>query len=261
MNILEVKNLSICTKEHKIINNINFTIKENTKTGLLGKSGEGKTLTMYALTNLLPKDKFNISGSIILNGKDILLMDNKTRSSYCSKYISIILQNSINALNPYKKISVQFMETIKLHEKKSSEKTVLEAYSILKELGMSGNPDMYKKYPYEFSGGMRQRIAVVLSLLCKPKLLIADEPTTSLDTINQSKFIQYINYICKQRKIALLYISHNPALIGKLCENVLVLNCGNIIEKGKITEVFKNPVRSFTKTLLKTAKELSSEDI
>ncbi|AGT44477.1 ABC transporter ATP-binding protein [Treponema pedis] len=255
-NILQIKNLSVFINGTEILKNIDFTVKEGQSLGIIGVSGSGKTVMMYAITSLLPKLS-EVTGKIIVDGQtDILTLSEKEKRVFCSKNISIILQNSINSLNPYKKIYTQFVETARLYNNSSREKALTKVFSLLEELGMSTKVKDYDKYPHEYSGGMRQQTAIALCLLNSPKILIADEPTTSLDAINQLKFINYIQSVCNKKNITLIYITHNFGLTLKICKDIIVLKDGEIVEKGNPENVFIKPKHVYTEILVNSAKQM-----
>lgn len=255
-NMLEIKNLQVSFGEKQVLKDISFKVKKDRIFGIVGESGAGKSVTMHAITNLLPI-KTKINGEIIFNEEvDILSLNSEDRRNFCSKNIAIILQDSINALNPYKKVYRQLMETYLLHHKVSKKEALDRIFEILKEVGMPFSFSDIDKYPYEYSGGMKQRIAIALCLCCDPKLIIADEPTSSLDAINQLKFVDYINKIMEKREIALIYISHNLGLISNLCQDLIIMKEGSILESGSVEEVFGNPKTDYTKTLIKYTRDI-----
>lgn len=260
-NLIEVNNLKVSTKsksdKKNILNDISFRLKENEILGIVGESGAGKSMAMYALTSLLPENSLSLEGEIkYYKNNDILKMDRNKRQQYCAKNVGIILQDSINALNPYEKIYKQLEETILLHNKISKKEAKNRIYELMKIIGIDADDKLLNKYPHQFSGGMRQRIAIAMAIESNAKILIADEPTTSLDAINQLKFIKFIKKLCKERKISLIYISHNLGLVSQLCDYVLIMKNGQIIEDGKLDLVFSNPREEYTKDLIEKSKRL-----
>ena len=208
-NLVEVNNLKVVIKDKTIIY-ISFRLKQNEILGIVGGSGAGKSMAMYALTSLLPQKNVLVEGEIkYYKNNDILKMNAKERQEYCSKNVGIILQDSINALNPYEKIYKQLEDTILLHNKISKQEAKGIIYELMEMIGIDADDKLLNKYPHQFSGGMRQRIAIAMAIESNAKILIADEPTTSLDAINQLKFIKFIKKLCRERNISLIYISHN----------------------------------------------------
>ncbi|MGL4791930.1 MAG: ATP-binding cassette domain-containing protein, partial [Anaerotignaceae bacterium] len=219
------------------------------------------SMTMYAITGLLPEKNSTISGEIIFHNQfNILKMNSKQKREFCSKNSAIILQNSINALNPNEKIYKQLMETVLLHNKISKQEAMKKILEVLKEVDIEPTEDNLNKYPHQFSGGMRQRIAIAMALQSPAKLLIADEPTTSLDAINQMKLAKLIKRICQQRNLSLIYISHNLGLVDIMCEKVIVIHNGEIVEEGLTKEVFSSPQNAYTKELVEGTKMLLTKE-
>lgn len=260
--ILEVKNLNLKIKDentvHDILNNVSFQLREKQRLGIIGGSGAGKSMTMYALSNLLPEKNIIIDGSICYYGvHDILKMKKKEKRKFCSENTAIILQDSINALNPYEKVYKQMEETVRFHHNMTKEQAREKIKEMMSIIGLDGDMEILNKYPDQFSGGMRQRIAITMALESNANILIADEPTTSLDAVNQKKLVSFIKQICRDRGLTLIFISHNLGLVSMLCENVLVMQNGEIIERGTVEEVFSHPAEPYTKALVNGTKELS----
>ncbi|EEY34989.1 ABC transporter ATP-binding protein [Pseudoleptotrichia goodfellowii] len=234
--ILEVKNLVVSTvnenKKNTILDNVSFTLEKGERLGVIGDSGTGKSVLMLSLTGLLPKNNFEVTGEILYKGKtDLLKFDRKNMRKFTSEKINMILQDSMNILNPYRKISDQITETLIFKEKISKKEAYKKAVKILKDLNISAAEKRIKDYPYQFSGGMKQRIGIALSLLGKADILIADEPTTSLDAINQEKILDKINRHIKENNISLIYISHDMRVISKMSDRIIVMEKGKIIKE------------------------------
>lgn len=248
--ILDVSNLCLDIKSGRkrtaILKNVSFRLHQGQRLGIIGNSGAGKSMTMYALTNLLPEKTTEMTGSIVYYGEnDILKMKRKEKRRYCSEHTAIILQDSLNALNPYRTIYSQMEENI-LHfhpmDKAAAGKRIREMMEVI---GISSDVQTLNKYPRQFSGGMRQRIAIAMALESNAKILIADEPTTALDAINQMNFVRFLDKICRERNLALLFISHNPGLVSMLCEDVLVMKKGEVVDRGPSAEVFERQRDTF----------------
>ena len=233
---LQVKNLAVSTvnenKKNTILDNVSFTLEKGERLGVIGDSGTGKSVLMLSLTGLLPKNNFGVTGEILYKGKtDLLKFDRKNMRKFTSEKINMILQDSMNILNPYRKISDQITETSIFKEKISKKEAYKKAVKILKDLNISAAEKRIKDYPYQFSGGMKQRIGIALSLLGKADILIADEPTTSLDAINQEKILDKINRHIKENNISLIYISHDMRVISKMSDRIIVMEKGKIIKE------------------------------
>ena len=238
-NILELKDFSVSLKNnnHKILNNINMEIKEKEFLGIVGESGSGKTTLLNSIISFLDEKKF------ILDGK-IILFENIE-----------ILQDSINSLNPYEKIEKQLLETYIFHSKEKVTKdfAIEEIKKLLLDVGFEDIDRILNSYPNELSGGMRQRIAIVLVLCTDIKILLADEPTTSLDVVNQFRFIELLKKISKEKGLTLIYVSHDIKVLSKICERIIVLKDGNIVEENDTIQILKEPKNDYTKLLIKAA--------
>ena len=259
--LLDIKDLNVSIKNQKkiipVLNKVTFSVKKGESIGIIGQSGAGKSMTMYAITDLLPPSA-SVTGSIVFYGKDdILQMKAKDRRRYCSKNAAIILQDSINALTPYKKIYDQLEETVIFHHGFSKSEAKDRIYEMMKLFSI--DTDTLGKYPHQFSGGMRQRIAIAMALESDADLLIADEPTTSLDVISQMKFIRFIEKIREEKEITLLYISHNLGLVDMLCDYAYVMKNGEVVEHGTTKEIFSAPKNEYTKEMVNGTKELVSD--
>ena len=245
-----------------ILRDVSFTVGDRELRGIAGESGAGKSMTMYCLTSLLPRRTTRVRGEILFRGEDgtctdLLKLSWKERQRFSAEHTCLILQDSINALNPFERIEAQWLETVLLHDPGQNRTAVRER--ILRQLdtfGIHGGEEVLRKYPHQLSGGMRQRIAIAMALESPAKLLIADEPTTSLDTINQRKIVEFIVELCRRRGLAMLYITHNLGIVQAVCDTVTVMKDGRIIEQGRTAEVFSDPQAAYTKTLLEGTRSL-----
>ena len=257
-NILEFKNFSVFLKNnnHKILNSIDIEIKEKEFLGIVGESGSGKTTLLNSIISFLDKEKFILDGSLTLfENIEIYKMTEKERKEICCKNISMILQDSINSLNPYEKIKNQLLETYIFHSKKkvTNDFAIGEIKKLLLDVGFEDIDRILNSYPNELSGGMRQRIAIVLVLCTDIKILLADEPTTSLDVVNQFRFIELLKKISKKKGLTLFYVSHDIKVLSKICERIIVLKDGNIVEENNTVQILKEPKNDYTKLLIKAA--------
>lgn len=234
-NILEIKNLSVVFKKEKILRNINFFIKEAEIVGIVGESGAGKTTLINAISGFTDREKFKVKGDIkILNSSKNKFIDFRDDENY-KKNISVIPQDAINSLNPYEKIKDQLMETYFLYNKeKDKEKAYNYIKKILEEMNLKDIDKILNSYPNELSGGMKQRIVIILSIMGNKKILLADEPTTSLDTISQHHFMKILKSICISQKLTLIYVSHDLELLSQICKRIVFIKNGEILEE--ITE-------------------------
>jgi len=257
-NILELKDFSVSLKNNnrKILNDINIEIKEKEFLGIVGESGSGKTTLLNSIISFLDEKKFILDGKIILfENIEIYKMSEEQRKEICYKNISMILQDSINSLNLYEKIKKQLLETYIFHskEKVTNDFAIEEIKQLLLDVGFEDIDRILNSYPNELSGGMRQRIAIVLVLCTDIKILLADEPTTSLDIVNQFRFIELLKKISKEKGLTLIYVSHDIKVLSKICERIIVLKDGNIVEENSTIQILKEPKNDYTKLLIKAA--------
>lgn len=263
--VLKIMHLSLSVLRDEghinILDDLSMEIRTGERWAIAGESGAGKSMTMYAITSLLPEKSITITGKILYreeNGAymDILEMPFQKRTAYCAGKVSLIFQDSINALNPFERIGKQWGDTICFHRPMMKKRDALQAMKDrLPVLGLS-DPELLQKYPHQLSGGMRQRIAIAMALESEGNIIIADEPTTSLDAINQRNITQLIKSISVKQGKTLLYISHNLALLDHICTHVAIMQDGRIVEQGRREEVFYNPAHIYTKQLIRETRKL-----
>ena len=261
--LLEVKDLNVSFPtrrgELRAVNGVSYSVRKGEVMGLVGESGGGKSVGVYSIMGLInPPAKVN-SGSALYMGKDMLAMDQKEMQSFRGKEISMIFQNPMSYLDPVFKIEKQMVETIRAHDASISRTEArLQSVNMLREVNIR-NPDrVMNSYPFELSGGMQQRIMIAIALLCDPKLLIADEPTTALDVTIQAQIIQILKRIQKQSGMAMIYITHNFGIVAEICDMVSVMYGGYILEQGTTDDVFYRTAHPYTKMLMKTIPRIDS---
>ena len=258
MKILEVKNLDVTLKNgNKLLDNITFTLKENTILGIIGESGSVKSITTKAILKLLNEKNFKIDGKVLLEGKDIIPLNEKQMQKIRGRKISVIFQNPMTALNPLVKIGNQMIETLKFHFKINKKASYDMAFKTLSLMNFQDIKVVLNSYPYELSGGMLQRVVIAIALSLRPKILIADEPTTALDVDTRDIIIKEILNLKNKFGISIIYITHENEIIKKISDEIVVLKNGKVIEQGAKEKILKNPKEKYTKALLK--KTLSFE--
>ena len=253
---LEYKTAFVIKNDKKILNNINIQIKEKEVLGIVGESGSGKTTLLNSIISFLDMKKFIVIGDISLfENIEIYRISEKERKETCYKNISMILQDSINSLNPYERIEKQLLETYLFHskEKVSNDFALEKIKELLSDVGFEDIDRILKSYPNELSGGMRQRIAIVLVLCTDAKIVLADEPTTSLDVVNQFRFIELLKKISKEKALTLIYVSHDIKVLSKISDRIIVLKDGNVVEENSTAQILKEPKNEYTKLLIKAA--------
>jgi len=252
--LLEVNNLCISTASKNnvksLVKNISFNIRKNEIIGLLGESGSGKSLTSLAILKLLKKDQFKVSGEILFQEKDLLKIEDYKMLKIRGAEISMIFQEPMSALNPTMKIGKQLSEVYKIHQAKSNFNIQKKIKQLIKKVKLEKVENILQKYPHEISGGQKQRIMIIMALACKPKLLIADEPTTALDLTVQKEIIKILQSLQKTENLSILFISHDLKLVSKIAHRLIILKNGEIIEKGVSKDIFKTPKSNYTKALL-----------
>lgn len=262
--LLEVKNLQtefiIPEGTVNAVNGISYTVYKGKNLAIVGESGCGKSVSSMSLLKLIPMPPGLIKGGeVIYNNKDLLKMSEEELQTIRGKEISIIFQDPMTSLNPYMKISEQLIEMITFHlgiDKKSAYNKALEFLKLVKipqaELRMDS-------YPFEFSGGMRQRVMIAIALSCNPKLLIADEPTTDLDVTIQAQVLDLLRELKEEKQLSIILITHDIGLVSEICDDVLVMYAGYIVEKGKMNDIVNNSHHPYTKKLIESVPFLDKD--
>ena len=252
--LLDINNLSVSTTEKEKVQNlikrISFKVKRNEIVGLIGESGSGKSLTSLCILGLLEKNKFNVSGQVLFNGKNILSLDENEMMGIRGSEISMIFQEPMSALNPTMKIGKQLFEIFKAHKKITFEDATKKIKKLIKKVRLDSVEDLLEKYPHQISGGQKQRVMIAMALSCGPKLLIADEPTTALDVTIQKEIIEILKDLQKSENLSILFISHDLKLVSEISDRILIMRRGKIIEQGQKNKIFKSPKENYTKALL-----------
>lgn len=263
MALLEVKNLCVdyATVDGgfvRAVDNVSFSLKKGESMGLAGESGCGKTTVAYSLMKLHRPPAIISSGSIVLDGKNILELNESELEKVRWEEVGMVFQSAMNCLNPVVKIEKQFFEIFKYHKITKNKK---EARALTKELlKMVGIPfDRLSDYPHQLSGGMRQRIVIAMALALKPKLLILDEPTTALDTVVQREILYKIFELKEELGFAILFITHDISLMMELCDNIAIMYAGKIIEKNTAKNILYKPIHPYTYGLKNSFPSLTGE--
>lgn len=252
--LLNIKNLCIAfgnkIKSVEVVHDISFSISENEIVGIVGESGSGKSVSALAIMGLLPKKTTRIKGEIIFCKKNLINQEPKDYRKLRGKDISMIFQEPMSALNPSLKCGFQVSEILQNHLKYSSSRAKKETLLLFEKVKLPRPKDIFNSYPHQISGGQMQRVMIAMAIACKPKLLIADEPTTALDVTVQNEIILLLKELQKETKMSLLFISHDLGLISEIVDRVIVLYNGKIVEKGSVQQIFKTPKDDYTKALL-----------
>jgi peptide/nickel transport system ATP-binding protein len=262
MNILELKDLAIHFKSRAgtvhAVDGANLWLEKGKILGIAGESGCGKTTTALSIPGLLPSNASIERGEILFKGENLVEKTEKEMEEIRWKQISVIFQGAMNALNPLKTVGQQIAEPILLHEKGTSKKEAKErAMELLEQVGISQN--RYFSYPHEFSGGMRQRAMIAMSLACRPELVIADEPVTALDVMIQAQIIKLIKDLSRQYDLSMIIISHDLSVLAELCDQIAVMYAGKVVEYGDTKEVFREPLHPYTIKLMNSFPNIHGE--
>jgi len=251
-NLVSIKNLTINFKgDQNVVDNVNIDIPKGKTVAIVGESGSGKTLSALSILKLLPTNAIIKNGSITFNGKDLLKLPQNEIQKIRGNKISTIFQEPMSSLNPLHKIDKQIKEIITTHNNKtSSEELNQSVVKLLKEVNLEDLMNRPNIYSYELSGGQRQRVMIAMSIANNPDLLIADEPTTALDVTVQQQILKLLNTIQEQRKMSILFISHDLGVVNRIADYIYVMRDGKIIEHGEKTEIFNSPKDSYTKKLV-----------
>ena len=252
--LLEVKNLNIEFHDHilpeSVVDDVSFLIHEGEILGLVGESGSGKSMTALAIAGLLSRHDMKKTGEILFEGKELLTCPRGELRAIQGNEIGMIFQEPMTSLNPVKKIGWQVGESLRIHTELSKEEIKTRVLAMLKEVELEDPELVYEQYPHELSGGMRQRVMIASAMICRPKILIADEPTTALDVTIQAQILALIKRLSDKEGMAVLFISHDLSLVRMLCGRVIVMQQGRIIEEGETQQLFDHPEKEYTKLLI-----------
>ena len=263
--LIEIKNLHTHFYTEagtaKAVDGVSFDIYKGEVLGIVGESGSGKSVTSLSINRLIPDPPGKIvSGEIIYNGVNLLDLSYEDMRDYRGKDISMIFQEPMTALNPVLKISVQMNEVLMRHLGLSFEEATKKSVDMLRAVGIPDPEDRINEYPHQFSGGMRQRVMIAMSLLCNPSLLIADEPTTALDVTIQAQILDLMISLKEKREgAAILLITHDLAVIAETCDRVIVMYGGKVQEIATVEELFKNPLHPYTKALMDSIPKMDQK--
>ncbi len=262
--LLEVKNLHVSfdtyAGEVKAVRGINFHVNKGETLAIVGESGCGKSVTAQTIMQLIPVPPGRIKeGSIIFEGNNLLNYSDKRMESIRGREISMVFQDPMTSLNPTMKVGRQIMEGLRKHRKMSKKEAKQKAIEILRRVGLPTPEKRIEQYPYEFSGGMRQRVVIAIALACNPKLLIADEPTTALDVTIQAQIIELMKELQNQLDTSIIIITHDLGVVAKIADRIAVMYAGVVVESGTNNEIFYEPKHPYTWGLLKSVPRLDME--
>lgn len=265
-SVLSVESLTVefntSQGNFQAVRNVSFELKEGEILGIVGESGCGKSVTSLSVMGLLPKRISKITdGHIYFQEQDLVKLKPKQLRKIRGKDISMVFQEPMTSLNPVYTIGDQIGRIIKNHEKDISRKEVeARVVELLKQVGIPRPDEIKDEYPHQLSGGMRQRVMIAMAISCNPKVLIADEPTTALDVTIQAQILELLKKLTEERKMSLILITHDLGVVAEMCDRVLVMYSGQVVEKADKEEFFTNPKHPYSKGLLASIPEIGKRD-
>jgi peptide/nickel transport system ATP-binding protein len=262
--VLEVKNLttSFFTDDGIIpaVDNVSFHINKGEILGVVGESGCGKSVTSLSIMGLVPNPPGKIvSGEILLNGEDLTKLPEKRMRQIRGNDVAMIFQEPMTSLNPVYTIGNQLVEAIRLHQKMDKKRARNRAIEIMKLVGLPRAEELIDEYPHQLSGGMRQRVMIAMAMVCEPKLLIADEPTTALDVTIQAQILRLMKQLNENYQTAIMLITHDLGVVAEVCKRVVVMYAGKIVEEGDVESIYENPKHPYTIGLIKSVPDVKKK--
>ncbi|MDR4888663.1 ABC transporter ATP-binding protein [Fredinandcohnia sp. QZ13] len=263
-NILDINDLHVSfdtsAGKVKAVRGVSFSVEKGEAIAIVGESGCGKSVTAKSIMRLLPSPQAKIEkGSIMLNGENIVQKSEKAMEKIRGNEVGMIFQDPMTSLNPTTKIGIQIAEGIIRHRKISKKEVLEYAIKMLELVGIPQPEKRIHQYPHEFSGGMRQRVMIAIALACRPKLLIADEPTTALDVTIQAQILQLMKELQEKTDTSIILITHDLGVVAEMCSKVVVMYAGEIVETGSVEDIFSKPTHPYTKGLLKSVPRLDMD--
>ena len=263
MALLEVRDLhtAFTTPAGTVnaVNGVSFNLERGKVLGIVGESGSGKSVTAYSIMQILEKNGQIVGGSVKVDGQELVGAGEKVMKTIRGNKISIIFQDPMTSLNPTYTIGRQLMEAIMLHTPRNKQQAWDRAVEMLRLVNVNEPEKRMKQYPFEFSGGMRQRVMIAMALACEPDILIADEPTTALDVTIQAQILELMQSLQKELGMAIIMITHDLGVVAQMCDEVIVMYAGSICEQGTADEIFYNPCHEYTKGLMRSIPTVNSD--
>ncbi|WP_348662658.1 ABC transporter ATP-binding protein [Chlamydia vaughanii] len=256
--LLHIQNLTIASTnpQRVLIDNLSLTIKKQHSLALVGENGSGKTTITKAILGFLPDNCDILNGNIFFEDYDLATLLYKDFQKIRGKKIATVLQNAMGSLTPSMRIGAQIIETLRQHNKITRKEAYEKAIELLTSVCIPNPERCLNLYPFELSGGMRQRTVIAIALASSPELILADEPTTALDSVSQAQVLRILRKVHKEKNTAMLLVTHNLALVTELCDDIAIIKDGQLIETGSVKQIFSSPQHPYTKRLLKAVSKI-----
>lgn len=250
LDVIDLRVRFLSRPDKYAVDGVSFHMDDGEILGLVGESGSGKSVTAMAVSGLLPRRRTECSGSILLDGREMLNTDRDAIRAVQGKDLSVVFQEPMTSLDPVMRIGRQVEESLCIHTNMTAEQRKEAALHAMAEAELKDPESVYRKYPHELSGGMLQRVMIAAAIVSEPKLLLADEPTTALDVTIQAQILELLKKINREKGMGILFISHNLNVVRKLCTRVAVMHKGRIVETGAAEDVFYHPQEAYTQRLI-----------
>lgn len=259
-DLLKIDNLVVSVKDsnQRLVNHLSLTIKRCQSMALVGENGSGKTTVSKAVLGFLPDNCYIQSGRILYSSTDITRLSRRQLQTIRGKKIATIFQNAMGTLTPSMRVGAQIVETLRHHFDMSKEEAFSKSRELLESVHIESPDRCLQLYPFELSGGMCQRVSIAIALATNPELIIADEPSTALDSISQAQVLRVLTQIHQNHSTALLLITHNLALVSELCEEMAIIRYGEIVEQGPVQELLHSPSHPYTQQLIRAIPKIPS---
>ena len=262
--LLEIKDLCVEFKTMAgtvhAVDHLSYTLHRGEKLGIVGESGSGKSVSSLAMMQLIPNPPGKVTGGQILyNGKDLVKLSEREMEKIRGNEISMIFQEPMTSLNPIIRCGKQIAESLQLHRGMKKKEAMEEAIKMMQAVGIANPQARAYEYPHQMSGGMRQRVMIAMALACQPQILIADEPTTALDVTIQAQILDLIRDLNQKMNTSVVFITHDLGVVSELCDTVIVMYNGHIVEKAPVADIFREPLHPYTQGLLSAIPRITKE--
>ena len=261
--LLRVEDLTVKFRTYNgevtAVNNLELLLNENETLGIVGESGSGKSVTSLSIMGLLEESTSSVSGRALFKGTDLIAMKEKEKQEYRGNHLAMIFQEPMTSLNPLHKCGNQIIESMLIHTDISKAEAKEKAIELLKLVGIPAPEQRFNEYPHQMSGGMRQRVMIAMALACDPQLLIADEPTTALDVTIQAQILEVLKELRDRLKMGIILITHDLGVVSEVCDRVIVMYTGKVVEQGLIREILDKPKHPYTEGLIAAIPNIQDE--